>query len=62
MLGLLTQNPFRDAPPRYIRAQYYRYRFSTPDEHRERGLWWNRELIGTFYGPVSIDELNKFSP
>ena len=52
-LSLLRTNPFPDAPPRYVRAQYYRYRFTTPEERRQTGLWWNRQLVGTFYGPVS---------
>jgi hypothetical protein len=53
-LSLLRTNPFPNAPPRYIRALYYQYKFTTPDEHRSSGLWWNRQLIGTFYGPVSL--------
>ena len=53
-LGLLRTNPFPSAPPRYLRAQYYRYTFTTPSEHRATGRWWNRELVGTFYGPVAL--------
>jgi len=53
-LSLLRTNPFPDAPPRYIRAQYYRFVFTTPDEHRASGLWWNRQLVDGFYGPVSL--------
>jgi hypothetical protein len=53
-LSLLRTNPFPDHPPRYIRAQYYLYKFTTPDEHRTSGLWWNRQLVGTFYGPASL--------
>jgi hypothetical protein len=53
-LGLLRSNPFPARPPRYLRALYYRYNFTTPDEHRKTGRWWNRELVGTFYGPVSL--------
>jgi len=53
-LSLLRTNPFSDHPPRYIRAQYYLYKFTTPEEHRKSGLWWNRQLISTFYGPVSL--------
>jgi Lipase maturation factor len=53
-LGLLGTNPFPGHPPHYIRAQYYLYKFTTPDEHRKSGLWWNRTLVGTFYGPVSL--------
>ena len=32
----------------------YKYTFTTPDERRQTGRWWNRELIGTFYGPVAL--------
>ncbi len=53
-LSLLRVNPFPKAPPRYIRALYYRYKFTTPAEHRSSGRWWNRQLVGTFYGPVSL--------
>jgi hypothetical protein len=53
-LNLLRTNPFPSVRPRYIRAQYYLYKFTTPDEHRKSGLWWNRQLIGTFYGPASV--------
>ena len=51
-LTLLRTNPFPGAPPRHVRAQYYLYRFTTPEEHRQDGLWWNRRLVGTFFGPV----------
>ena len=53
-LSLLRTNPFPDAPPRYVRAQYYRYRFTTPVERRATGDWWRRELVRTFHGPVSL--------
>jgi len=56
VLGLLRTNPFPGRPPRYIRAQYYRYRFTTPGERRATGAWWNRQLVGTFYGPASLAE------
>jgi hypothetical protein len=56
-LSLLSRNPFPDAPPRFVRAQYYRYRFTSPDEHRRTGLWWDRTLVKTFLGPVSLDQL-----
>jgi hypothetical protein len=55
-LGLLRTNPFPDAPPRYLRALYYRYRFTTPAERRASGAWWARQLVGVFYGPVALAE------
>jgi lipase maturation factor len=51
-IGLLRTNPFPERPPQAIRALLYRYRFTTPEEHRRTGAWWVRELIGTYY-PVS---------
>jgi hypothetical protein len=53
-LDLLRTNPFPNDPPRSIRAQYYLYKFTTPKEHGQSGRWWNRQFIGTFYGPVSL--------
>ena len=53
-LSLLRTNPFPNGPPRYIRAQYYRFTFTTPEERRASGLWWNREFVGGFYGPVAL--------
>ena len=40
-------NPFPGAPPRFVRAVLYDYRFSTPEERRRTGAWWVRELEGT---------------
>src|SRR5262249_1371406 len=53
-LSLLGTNPFPDAPPRYLRALHYRYRVTTAEERRRTGLWWQRELVGPFYGPVTL--------
>jgi hypothetical protein len=51
-LALLRTNPFPGEPPRYIRARFYRYRFTTPDERRRTGAWWHREPIGEYF-PVA---------
>jgi hypothetical protein len=53
-LGLLRMNPFPDRPPRYVRALYYRYRFTSPSERDQTGRWWNRELAGVYFGPVTL--------
>ena len=42
--SLLARNPFPDRPPRYVRAQLYRYRFGDR-------TWWTRERIG-MYSPT----------
>jgi hypothetical protein len=51
--ALLGHVPFRDHPPRFVRALLYRYEFATPAEHR-RGLWWHRTLVGTYAAPTSL--------
>ena len=53
-LGLLEANPFPDHPPRYIRAMYYVYRFTTPEERQKTGRWWNREPVGLYFSPVAL--------
>jgi hypothetical protein len=49
---LLRRNPFADAPPTYVRAQLYLYRYSSWSELRHGGRWWDRELIGEYLPPV----------
>ena len=53
-LSLLANDPFPDDPPRYVRAQFYRYRFTTPDERRQTGRTWNRDLLGAYFAPASL--------
>lgn len=52
-LRLLAHNPFPDAPPTFVRARLYRYRFTTRRERRETGAWWHRTLVGEFLPPVT---------
>jgi predicted DCC family thiol-disulfide oxidoreductase YuxK len=47
---LLGSNPFAQAPPVYLRAQVYQYRFTSWPERRATGAWWKREYRG-FYLP-----------
>jgi hypothetical protein len=46
--ALLGENPFRDAPPRYVRATIWRYEFTTPEERRATGAWWKRTRLGLY--------------
>jgi hypothetical protein len=52
-------NPFPDAPPAFIRAMFYEYRYATPQERRETGAWWVRTLLGTYLRPVSLENLEQ---
>jgi predicted DCC family thiol-disulfide oxidoreductase YuxK/uncharacterized membrane protein YphA (DoxX/SURF4 family) len=54
---LLARNPFPDQPPRFIRASFYRYRFTTVEEHRQSGAWWKRQELGEYLPTVSLDQL-----
>ena len=55
---LLAKNPF-DEPPRYIRAMFYRYRFTTLRERRETGAWWKREQLREYLPTVSADQVRQ---
>jgi hypothetical protein len=53
--NLFAETPFA-GPPRAIRAERYRYRFTSPAERAETGDWWVRERVGTYHQPVSLDD------
>jgi predicted small integral membrane protein len=53
-LRLLGRNPFPDKPPRWIRARYYHYRFTTRAERLASGAWWWRDPAGEFLQPVTL--------
>jgi len=53
-LGLLAGNAFPDAPPRFIRASLYRYRFAPPGN--PAGAWWTRERLSTWLPPLSAKD------
>jgi hypothetical protein len=50
---LMANRPFPHAPPRYIRAERYRYRF-TRIGHMN-GAYWQRERIAMYLPPLSLD-------
>jgi hypothetical protein len=60
--ALLRSNPFSAAPPKWIRASYYEYRFTTPAERRATGQWWNRRYLGTYLSPVRLQREQRPIP
>jgi hypothetical protein len=50
IVRLLAHNPFSDAPPKFIRADWYRYHFTNPSE---RG-WWTRAFVGEYLPAVTL--------
>jgi predicted DCC family thiol-disulfide oxidoreductase YuxK len=51
--SLLRVNPFADKPPRFVRAQFYEYTFSSSAE-KAKGIWWNRRLLGLYFPAASL--------
>ena len=56
-LSLIRHNPFPDSPPRYVRARFYRYRYTSWREHRETGAWWVRTLVDDYLPPIRLGTL-----
>jgi hypothetical protein len=51
VLALLRNNPFPNAPPRFIRAVLFDYRFTTREQRSRTSTWWACERRGE-YSPV----------
>ncbi len=56
---LLAHNPFPDKPPSYVRAMFYRYRFTTVIELRQTGAWWKRQELREYLPTISVDQLRN---
>jgi hypothetical protein len=52
--SLLYTNPFKDAPPRYLRATLYDYHFTSAAERHRTGAWWKREALGRYCPEASL--------
>ena len=53
-LRMLRVDPFDGAPPRWIRARLYLYRFATRHERRSLRTWWVREDAGMLVEPSGL--------
>jgi hypothetical protein len=53
-LSLFKDNPFPNAPPRYVRAVLWQYWFTTSDEKRRTGNWWRREYMGLYAPELTL--------
>ncbi len=56
VISLLAVNPFPQEAPKYVRARFYRYRFTTADEARGGEGWWKREELGEYLPEVSLKQ------
>ena len=59
VLALLETNPFPNHPPRYLRAEFYDYRFTTLAGRRATGAWWKREPLGDYLPAISLSDFEK---
>jgi len=50
VLPLLEENPFPDAPPKFVRVTLYQYHFTDADQRRQTGNWWRRDQV--WQGPA----------
>jgi hypothetical protein len=57
VLRLLRRDPFAGAPPRWIRARLFSYRFTTRAEKRDTGDWWVREPVQTVVRPIRLQDV-----
>jgi hypothetical protein len=58
-LALLRDNPFPDAPPRFVRASLYRYEFSSREELAASNLIWKRTRVSDYLPALSLDALRQ---
>ncbi len=54
VVNLLKENPFPNAPPKYLRANLYNYEFTDIETKKTEGKWWRREKIGTYCPVISL--------
>ncbi|HZR81567.1 MAG TPA: lipase maturation factor family protein [Candidatus Binatia bacterium] len=52
--ALLARDPFPDRPPRYVRAELYRYEFTRPGDGSPD--WWRRTYVRSYLRPLSLDD------
>ncbi|MCB1693426.1 MAG: lipase maturation factor family protein [Pseudomonadales bacterium] len=52
--SLFRTDPFPDDAPGYVRARFYLYEFTTPDERARTGNWWKRRLVGDYFPAIGL--------
>jgi hypothetical protein len=51
-LSLLDASPFDQGPPRFIRAELYRYQFTQLGDGNE--AWWERQHVRSYLPPLAL--------
>jgi hypothetical protein len=52
--GLFAVDPFPDQPPRFVRAELYRYEFTRIGDGSH--AWWRRARVGPYLPPLSLGD------
>jgi len=58
-LRLLGKDPFEGMPPHFVRAQFYLYQFTSPEEKSQTGNWWKRQWVDEYMPPVNLKVLRE---
>ena len=53
--SLIAYDPFVSHPPRYIRAELYRYEFTRLGDGNP--AWWRRKRMGGYIEPLSLKHM-----
>ncbi len=61
VLSLFRENPFPQAPPRYVRAVLWQYWFTSMEEKRRTGNWWRREYLGLYAPELTMTADGRFA-
>ena len=56
VLKLIRGNPFKEKPPKFIRAQMYDYKYTSYEEKKETGNWWKRIYVGHYSPTYGLSE------
>jgi hypothetical protein len=59
VLALLRINPFREHPPKYVRALVYDYEWTSYQEKKATGNWWKRTYIGEYSSVMMLKEAKR---
>jgi predicted DCC family thiol-disulfide oxidoreductase YuxK len=55
VMHLMAKNPFPDKAPKYVRAHFYDYTFSSSLE-KAGGVWWDRRSLGLYFPVVRLKD------
>jgi hypothetical protein len=62
VLDLLAKEEARAPRPRFVRILLYDYRFTTVEDRRASGRWWNRELLRAVSTPLALPDRAPSEP